>query len=124
MSAIVGARSRCGELAVVSRTLSGVRLFLGASADGRCSPGRRGHARGVPCSGPARAKTAEENRARGLALPRHSRRQPEAQTKAHWPTQAALAVDFPEDAPGVAAGRDAVESPRAPNGSRAGTIAD
>src|SRR5437867_3002184 len=67
-------------------------------------------------------QTPEENRARGVALPRHSRRLPEAE--AHWPTRAALAVDFPQTAPGVAAGRDPVGSPRAPNGSRAGTIAN
>src|SRR6058998_2263713 len=32
-----------------------VRSFLGASADGQRRPRRRGHAHGVPCSGPARA---------------------------------------------------------------------
>jgi len=81
------------------RTLSGFRSFLGASADVRCGPGCRGHARGVPCSGQARAQTAEEDRARGLALPRHSRRLPEAQAKARRPIRAALAVDFPPAAP-------------------------
>ena len=79
---------------------------------------------GVPCSGPARAQAAEENRARGLALPRHSRRLPEAHAKALWQTAATLALDFPQAGPGVAAGRAPVDSRRAPNGSRAGTIAN
>src|SRR6185436_3961112 len=69
-----------------------------------------------------RAQIAEEHCACGLALLRHSHRLPEA--KAHGPAPAALALDFPQAAPGVAAGRDPVDSPRTPNGSRAGTIAN
>jgi DNA-directed RNA polymerase specialized sigma24 family protein len=41
-----------------------------------------------------------------------------------WPVATALAVDFSQARPGVAAGSDPVDASRAPNRSRAGTIAN
>src|SRR5262245_57893724 len=76
----------------------------------------------MSCAGPARAQIAEENRARRLALPRHRRRLSKAHAKALRPMQAPLALDFPHAAPGVAVGRDPLDSPGASNGPRVGTI--